>query len=153
MSAASAEIVMLLFISYNCSFCSPLYKLYFLISALFLRLTGAGKPIRNQFFLYIPVNEGHHLGYIGLNVCFNKRVTALVWAAERELLGFWCHVCLFARAYLWICSCLLMSGRLCVCLSLVFPCTYVFCPLTSYLYPRGDSYSTVRVFLAWFRPC
>lgn len=75
-----------------------------------LRLTGAGKPVRNQFFLYIPVNKGHHLGYIGLNVCFNKLVTALVWAAERELLGFWCHVCLFPRAYLWISSCLLMRG-------------------------------------------
>lgn len=73
----------------------PLFSHIF--SALFLCLTGAGKPVKNQFFLYIPVNEGHHLGYIGLNVCFNKRVTALVWAAERELLGFWCHVCLHVR--------------------------------------------------------
>lgn len=39
--------------------------------------------------------------------------------------------CLFARAYQRISSCLLMSGSLCVCLSLVLLCTHVFGPLTA----------------------
>lgn len=31
--------------------------------------------------------------------------------------------------------------------------THVFCPLTGYLYPCGDSYSPVCVFLTWYWPC
>lgn len=80
-----------------------------------------------------------------MSVCTGERATAPAWAGEHEFLWFWCHVCLFARAYLRISSCPLRSGRSCVRLSLVLLCAHVFCPLAVYLYPRGDIYS---VFLA-----
>lgn len=80
-----------------------------------------------------------------MSVCTGERATAPAWVGEHEFLWFWCHVCLFARAYLRISSCPLRSGRSCVRLSLVLLCAHVFCPLAVYLYPRGDIYS---VFLA-----
>lgn len=116
-------------------------------------------PCSAEYFSLNDPSADTHWFNVWFNVRLNAHKWGCVWACERvcSRVGGWLrafmflsmlvglHVRISAYVYFSAYVCVLMSGCLCACVRgsvYVFMCMHVFCPLTAYLYPCCDIYSS-----------